>query len=138
MANPPGEFYRRIEATEVERASLEERLHQLGGSAGNLLQFPIASPKFKDVYRKSVYEVHRAMTKKPDTPESRVAFRNLIDSIVVHPTGKRMPYEFTPYARIAAIQGLNLFPSRRTTKEVIEAQGLLYCDNTAPEKSVSS
>jgi site-specific DNA recombinase len=90
------------------------------------------------VYRKSVYEVHRAMTKKPDTPEARVAFRNLIDSIVVHPTAKRMPYEFTPYARIAAIQGLNLFPSRRTTKEVIDAQGFSYSDNAIPEKSVSS
>jgi len=140
MANPPAEFYRKIETKEVERASLDERLHQLGGSAGsnNLLQFPTSSPKFKDIYRKSVFEVHRAMTKRPDTPESRTAFRNLIDSIVVHPTAKRMPYEFTPYARIAAIQGLNLFPSRRTTKEVIEAQGLSCCDNAVPGKSVSS
>jgi hypothetical protein len=135
MANPPAEFYRKIEATEMERASLEERLHQLSGAAGNLLQFPVNSPKFKDVYRKSVYEVHRAMTNKPDTPESRVAFRNLIDSIVVHPTGKRMPDEFTPYARIAAIPGLNLFPSHRTTKEVVES---LYFDNAVPGKSVSS
>jgi site-specific DNA recombinase len=130
MANPPAEFYRKIETKEVERASLDERLRQLGGPAGNLLQFPVTSPKFKDVYRKSVFEVHRAMTKKPDTPESREAFRNLIDSIVVHPTAKRMPYEFTPYARIAAIRGLNLFPPRRTTKEVIEAQGLSYSDIT--------
>ncbi len=138
MDKPPAEFYTKIQTTEVERASLEERLHQLGGPGNNLLQFPVASPKFKDIYRKSVFEVHRAMTKKPDTPESRVAFRNLIDSIVVHPTAKRMPYEFTPYARIAAIQGLNLFPPHRTTKEVIAAQGLLYSDNAVPGKSVSS
>jgi site-specific DNA recombinase len=140
MENPPAEFYRKIETKEVERASLDERLHQLGGpgESNNLLQFPIGSPKFKDIYRKSVFEVHRAMTKKPDTPESREAFRNLIDSIVVHPTAKRMPYEFTPYARVAAIQGLNLFPSHRTTKEVIAAQGLSYSDNAVPEKSVSS
>jgi site-specific DNA recombinase len=140
MNNPPDEFYKKIESKEVERASLDERLRQLGGAAGsnNLLQFPTSSPKFKDIYRKSVLEVHRAMTKKPDTPESRVAFRNLIDSIVVHPTAKRMPYEFTPYARIAAIQGLNLFPSRRTTKEVIAAQGLSYSDITNTGKSVSS
>lgn len=140
MASPPAEFYRKIESKEVERASLDERLHQLGGAAGtnNLLQFPIGSPKFKDIYRKSVTEVYRAMTKRPDTPESRAAFRNLIDSIVVHPTAKRMPYEFTPYARIAAIQGINLFPPRRSTKEVIAAQGLSYCDIDVPEKSVSS
>ena len=138
LENPPAEFYRKIETKEVERASLDERLRQLGGPGNNLLQFPIGSPKFKDIYRKSVFEVHKAMTKKPDTPESREAFRNLIDSIVVHPTAKRMPYEFTPYARIAAIQGLNLFPSCRTTKEVIAAQGLSYSDNAVPEKSVSS
>jgi site-specific DNA recombinase len=98
MKDPPAEFCKKIESKEAERASLAERLHQLGGPAGsnNLLQFPIASPKFKDVYRKSVYEVPRAMTKKPDTPESRVAFRNLIDSIVVHPTAKRMPYDSRP------------------------------------------
>jgi DNA invertase Pin-like site-specific DNA recombinase len=138
--NPPAEFYKKIDAKEVERASLDERLHQLGGPGGsnNLLQFPIGSPKFKDIYRKSVFEVHRAMTKKPDTPESREAFRNLIDSIVVHPTAKRMPYEFTPYARIAAIQGVNLFPACRTTKEVIAAQGLSCSDNANTEKSVSS
>jgi site-specific DNA recombinase len=140
MANAPAEFYRKIEAKEIERASFDERLRQLGGSAGtnNLLQFPIGSPKFKDIYRKSVTEVYRAMTNKPDTPESRTAFRNLIDSIVVHPTGKRMPYEFTPYARIAAIQGMDLFPPRRTTKEVIAAQGISYSDIDVPEKSVSS
>jgi site-specific DNA recombinase len=140
MANPPAEFYKRIESKEVERASLDERLRQLGGPGGtnNLLPFPIGSPKFKDIYRKSVFEVHRAMTKKPDTPESRTAFRNLIDSIVVHPTAKRMPYEFTPYARIAAIQGMNLFPPRRTTKEVIAAQGLSYSDIDVSGKSVSS
>ncbi len=138
--NPPAEFFEKINEKEIERASLDERLRQLGGPAGsnNLLQFPVTSPKFKDIYRKSVFEVHRAMTKKPDTPESRVAFRNLIDSIVVHPTAKRMPYEFTPYARIAAIQGLNLFPSYRTTKEVIEAQGLSCTDIAHTGKSVSS
>jgi len=43
-----------------------------------------------------------------------------------------MPYEFTPYARIAAIQGMNLFPPCRTTKEVIAAQGLSYSDNGVP------
>lgn len=135
--NPSAIWFETINKKEIERASLEERLRQLSG-VGNLLQFPISLPKFRDVYRKSVLEVHRAMTRRPDAPDSRVAFRYLIDSIVVHPTGKREPYEFTPYARVAAIQGLNLFPSHRTTKEVIAAQGLSCSYNAKEEKSVSS
>jgi hypothetical protein len=43
MANPPAEFYKKIETKEVERASLDERLHQLSGPAksNNLFQFPV-------------------------------------------------------------------------------------------------
>jgi site-specific DNA recombinase len=125
LNNPPAHLLQKIDVMEVERASLDERLHQLGGpiANGKVVPFPI-TPKFIDVYKKSVMEVHAAITNRPDAPETRAAFRDLIDSIVVHPTGKRMPYEFTPYCRIAALQGANLFPARRSTEEVIAAQGL--------------
>jgi DNA invertase Pin-like site-specific DNA recombinase len=124
LSNPPLEFYKRIDAKEAERALLDERFRQLGGSdeASNLLPFPMA-PKFRDVYRQSVLRVHHSLTCAPNAPETRLAFRSLIDSIVVHPTAKRMPYEFTPYARIAALQGLNLFPDRRTMQEVAAEEG---------------
>jgi site-specific DNA recombinase len=131
---PVKELYIKIDEKEAERAGLQERLHQLG-SPDNVVLF---APKFKDVYRASVLRVHGVLTDNPDAPENRSAFRNLIDAVVVHPTAKRMPYEFTPYARIAALQGLNLFPVRRTRKEVLAAQGLPCSDSAKPEKSVSS
>jgi hypothetical protein len=134
LDNPPAEFYKKIDVKEAERASLDERLRQLGGTAetDNLVPFPI-SPKFREVYRLSVQQVHRAITQNSGAPETRVAFRNLLDHVVVHETGRRAPYEFTPYARIAALQGLNLFPDRRTSKDVIAAEGLSPIPTTSNE-----
>ena len=54
----------------------------------------------------------------------RVAFGNLFYRVVVHPTGKRKPVAVTPYARIAAIMGVDIIPKMRTPKEVLEEQGL--------------
>jgi site-specific DNA recombinase len=124
LDNPPVEFYRKIDAKEVERASLEEQIKHLGPAMadGNVLPFP---PKFKDAYRKNVLQIHKLIAEKPEAAESRVAFSNLIDSIVIHPTGKRMPYEITPFARLAAITGQNPLPARRSTQEVVAAQGLI-------------
>jgi hypothetical protein len=39
----------------------------------------------------------------------RAAFQNVFERVVVHPTGRRKPYEVTPHARLAAIMGLELF-----------------------------
>ncbi|WP_063791805.1 recombinase family protein [Bradyrhizobium valentinum] len=135
--NPPAEFYKKIDTKEMERASLEEQIKHLGPAMadGNVLPFP---PKFKDAYRKNVMEVHELLTKSPQSAEARIALANLIDSIVVHPTAKRMPYEITPYARLAAITGQSPLPARRSTQEVIAAQGLGYSDNAKQGKSVSS
>src|SRR3569623_734769 len=49
---------------------------------------------------------------KPKAIETRVAFRTLIDCIVVHPGRKRMPYEYTPYLNSAALFGKQLFPEK--------------------------
>jgi hypothetical protein len=46
--------------------------------------------------------------------------------VVVHPTAKRMPYEFTPYISNAALSGINLFPARRTAREIVAARLSLY------------
>lgn len=140
LASPPEAFYKKIDAKEAERATLDERLHQLGGPAGknNVVAFPVSdTPNFRDVYRKSVMQVHRAISARPTEPESRYALRNLIDSIVVHPTGKRMPYEFTPYAKVAALTGLNLFPGKRSRQEVVAAQGLSAVAITQSEGSLA-
>lgn len=68
----------------------------------------------------------------------QAAFRNIFERIVVHPTGKRMPYEVTPYARLTAIMGIELFPKVRSTEEMLGEQGVICTDFGSPEKSVSS
>jgi Recombinase len=53
-----------------------------------------------------------------------IAFRNVFERFVVHPTDKRMYCEVTPYARVSAITGINLFPTVRTPEEMLAEQGL--------------
>jgi len=49
----------------------------------------------------------------------RAAFRNLFER-----TGKRMPYEVTPFARLSAILGVDLLTKGRTAEEMLEEQGV--------------
>jgi hypothetical protein len=57
--------------------------------------------------------MHAALTGDLDIQQLapfRAAFRNTFERLVVHPTGRRRQYEVTPYARLSAIMGLELFP----------------------------
>lgn len=129
MDNPPEAFFKKISAKEVERASLDERLHQLGGPSssekgGKVVPFVAAdSPKFREIFRQRVMQVHHWMVTAPDAPETMHEVRNLIDSIVVHPTGKRMPYEFTPYVNVAALEGLGRLPAKRSVAQIAAENG---------------
>jgi hypothetical protein len=49
-----------------------------------------------------------------------------------------MPYEVTPYARLSAIMGVELFPTMRSTDQILEDTGFSCTDYTGSEKSVSS
>ncbi len=90
-------------------------------------------------YKANVDTLYRELASGEMTPAKRMAFRNLIDCIVVHPTRKRMPYEFTPYGRLGALMGgINLFPTGRAPAEILAEQGVSYIANGKPEKSVSS
>ncbi len=83
-------------------------------------------------FRKSIESMHAVLTDTKLTEDEvapfRVAFGNVFDRIVVHPTGKRRPVEVTPYARISAIMGVDIVPKMRTAKEVLEEQGLTNLD----------
>jgi len=47
----------------------------------------------------------------PDDPACRMALGNLIERVLVHPTGYNQPYDVSLYARHAAYAGtLPLFP----------------------------
>lgn len=130
----PDELLKRIDECDVERETVKERLRLLGSGSENVI--PFDHPKFGDRYRSEAKRLVTALKINPKAIETRVAFRNLIDSIVVHPVRKRMPYEYTPYLNSASLSSMNLFPeNRRKTREI---SAFVYYDNVKSEKSVSS
>jgi len=123
-----------LKEKEAERAQLEERIRLL--SADNVMSL---HPTVLKTYTETIEKLHQELTTDRETAETRRAFRNVIDSIVVHPTGKRMPYEVDAYGRLSAIMGIDLFPVGRSGEEIIAAEGLpAYSDNGHTGKSVSS
>jgi len=130
----PDELLKRIDECDLERESVEERMRLLGGGGENVI--PFDQPKFGDRYRLEVRRLVTALKTNPKAIETRVACRNLIDCIVVHPVRKRMPYEYTPYLNSVALYGKKLFPEGRRTAE--ESSSFAYYDNGKSEKSVSS
>lgn len=130
------EKLRRLEA---ERAGLAEKLRLIDGEGGdNVVSL---HPTAIDQFAANIHEVHDALTGSLDSAALapfQTAFRNVFERIVVHPTGKRMPYEVTPYARLSAIMGIELFPRGRSTEEMLAEQGVSCTDFYDPEKSVSS
>jgi site-specific DNA recombinase len=116
---------------ETERVALTERI-RLGQAGTNIVDL---HPGAIESYRANVSKLHGAMISDPHGAATKAAFRNLIDCIVVHPTGKRMPYEFTPYGRLAALMDVDLFPSQRKPREILAEQGIPYSDPDNPEKA---
>jgi DNA invertase Pin-like site-specific DNA recombinase len=109
----------KIKAKELERVGLTERLRRLGGE--NVVQLPNAY----DAYRKNVELLHRRLIDEIDEPgaATRIAFANVIDSIVVQPTAKGEGYIVDAFGRLAASE-IELFPKTRSIKEIVAAEGL--------------
>ncbi len=112
---------------ELERAGLADKLRMIeaDGGGGNVVTL---HPAMIRNFRTNIETMHTALTdtklSEAELAPFRVAFGNVFDRIVVHPTGKRRPVEVTPYARISAIMGVDILPKMRTAKEVLEEQGL--------------
>jgi site-specific DNA recombinase len=119
----------KLNPLDIERAGLTERLRLLEVE-NNVIDL---HPGAIEAYRKNVEKLHEAFARNAMTNENRAAFRNLIDSIVVHQTAKRAPYEFTPYGRLGAILGIDLFPTIRRDEEILAEQGVSCSDNGNPE-----
>ncbi|MFQ3452447.1 recombinase family protein [Bradyrhizobium sp. UFLA01-814] len=130
----PDELLKRIDECDMERENVDARLRLLGNGSENVI--PFDHPKFGELYRSEVKKLVTALKINSKAIETRVAFRNLIDCIVVHPVRKRMPYEYTPYLNSAALCGMKLFPENRRKGE--EVGMLAYYDNGKSGKSVSS
>ena len=117
----------KINALETERIALEGRLALIDAEAGGAENVVSLHPAALDRFRDNVVTIHAALTGGLDGVKLepfRAAFRNLFERVVVHPTGKRMPYEVTPFARLSAILGVDLLRKGRTAEEMLEEQGV--------------
>ncbi|MGY4433967.1 site-specific DNA recombinase [Bradyrhizobium sp. F1.13.1] len=126
----------KLKRLEAERAGLAEKLRLIEADGGNnvVTMHPVTMEKFAA----SIDGLHAALTNLKGSVEVaslHSAFRNIFDRIVVHPTGKRMPYEITPYARLSAIMGVELFPKVRSTEEMLAEQGITCTDFGGPENT---
>jgi site-specific DNA recombinase len=115
---PVKELMETIKAKEVERVALQERVRLLGADSVAVLH-----PTALTAFGKNVETLHTKLKKNPKDPECRLAFANVIDSVIVHATPNGAPYEISLYARLAAITGVDLFPAQRSVAEVLAAEG---------------
>jgi site-specific DNA recombinase len=110
-----------LKAKEIERVGLEERIRLLGAETN----VTTLHPNTLTAFGKSVEKLHASLTKGSDAPpEACAAFRNVVDSIVVHPTEYRKPYEVSVYGRLSAIMGVDLFPTIRSNQEILAGEGV--------------
>lgn len=113
----------KIKALEIERAGLAEKV-RLIEAEGNVVSL---HPAAIDQFSAAMNELHKALTSDIDDlayAPFRAAFYNVFERIVVHPTPKRTLPEVTPYARLSAIMGFEMFPKMRSTAEMLAEQGL--------------
>ena len=110
----------KLKKLEAERVGLTERLRLL--NAENVIAL---HPSSIETYKNSVDILHRALLKGRNYGEAeKQAFRNLIDRVVVHPTGARKPYEVSVYGRLSALMGVEAFPNMRTVAEIVAEEAI--------------
>lgn len=127
-ANPIEEFTAQIDELERERVGIRER-KRLAEAESNVV---VLHPHFSQTYRQNLDRLCDGLASPAITPEIRIAFRNLVDTIVVHETPQRAAYEITPYIRL----GVDMFPATRAAGEIIaENQGRRKFDNGNPVNS---
>ncbi len=128
----------RLQKLEVERVGLQERLRLIGSEAKVVEIHPVVIER----YKREIEILHVALRDNTMRAESREAFRNLVDSVIVRETRKRMPYEVEIYGRPEALLGIDLFPERRKPAQIVAEHGsntvISGSDGLASEKSVSS
>jgi site-specific DNA recombinase len=112
----------KLNALRIEQAALIEKLRLIQAD-GNVVTL---HPSTIDQFAASMEQMHAALScgaKGKDFASFRSAFRNVFERFVVHPTGRYKPYEVTPYARVAALMGFELFPKMRSVKKMLAEQG---------------
>ena len=107
----PDMLLKKIDEYDTERENVDARLRLLGSVSEDIITFD--HPQFGEIFRSEAKKLIAALKINPKATETRVAFGNLIDRIVVRPGRKRMPYECTPYLNSAALFDMKLLPRNR-------------------------
>jgi site-specific DNA recombinase len=125
----------RLNKLEAERATLAEKL-RLIESEGNVIAL---HPAAIDKFAAAIKAMHAGLSQADGDPAAiaqwRAAFRNVFERFLVHPTPKRHRYTVTPYARLSAIMGIELFPKTRSAEEMLAEQGLSTMSLSANERT---
>jgi hypothetical protein len=117
----PRELLASLKAKEIERRGLEERIRLLGAESN----VTTLHPNVIKAFGKNIETLYEKLKRNPDDPECRMAFGNIIDSIIVHRTENAKPYDISLFARLSAVMGeFDLFPTPRSNEEIVEAEGL--------------
>lgn len=116
----------KLKALEFERAGLENKLKLIKADGGgdNVVLHPAMIERFRRDLEKMVAALSNKSLTDDELAPFKVAFGNVFERVVVHPTGKRKPVEVTPYARISAILGTEIMPRMRSPEKVVADQGL--------------
>jgi site-specific DNA recombinase len=117
---PIDEVVKSMQAKDVERRALTERLRAMGAASNVTTLHPAAMSSFS----KSIVRLTSLLRQNPDDAECRLVLGNVIDSVMVHPTPKKRPYDISLYARMSAITGADIFHAPRSREEIVVAEGL--------------
>lgn len=121
----PPELLVSLKEKQTERKALQERIRLLGAESSITTLHPTAVKSFS----RSIETLHARLKRNPDDQECRLAFANVIDSIIVHPTGHGAPYEVSLYARLSAIMGVELFdetPTKQGSSRVLTKAAMVH------------
>lgn len=117
---PVAEIKERIRGKEAERVALQERMRLLGAES----KITTLAPALMSTFAKSVETLANLLRKNSLDPACRMAFANVIDTVLVHPTPKKAPYDLSMYARVSAVSSLNLFPAARPHEKIVSEEGV--------------
>lgn len=114
-----------------EKATFEERVRLIEAEKNVVTLHPTGMRAFQTAL-KELNEVLR----NPADARFQNLFRSLVDTIVVHPTAKRAPYEVSPFVRWGAlVGGISLAPKQYTAAQVLEEEGISAKSIKAGESS---
>jgi site-specific DNA recombinase len=110
----PAEVQARYKELRIEQRGLQQRIALLDASS----HAPLLPGAVKALAR-DVDTLHTMLLDNPDDPACRMALGNLIERVLVHPSGYKEGYDVSLFARHAAYSGtLPLFPQARDNNPV--------------------